>query len=136
MLEIRDFLAIPFKHEGRTFEGADCFGFIRLFYLHVRAIAIPDVVEHYAPDWAKKGKNYFLENYHRYFDKFAVPEKYDLVFFYDKRGVVDHGGIVLGPGRFIHMCGDGVMQDSYNRPQWKKRIAGFYRYRGEKCESE
>ncbi|MDD4980705.1 MAG: NlpC/P60 family protein [Candidatus Omnitrophica bacterium] len=127
MLNLRPFLAIPYKHKGRDFNGCDCLGFDILFYWVVLKKVLPDVDEDYSPNWQFKNKNYFLEGYYKNFDKIEKPETYDLIVFQNRQGVVNHGGVVLGYGKFVHCCKDGVLVDTYNRPEWKKRINGFYR---------
>ncbi len=128
MRNIRPFLGIPYKHMGRTYSGADCYGLIILFYRDALGIILADINEEYMEDWSFKGhKNYFLENYHKQFEKVTIPRIYDIVLFQNHKGIVNHGGITLGYGKFIHLCKDGTLVDSYNRPGWQKRINGFYR---------
>lgn len=129
MLNLRPFLAIPYKHKGRDYDGADCYGFIILFYRDALGKALLDIEEDYSPDWTFKNKNFFLENYHKQFEKVSCPGKYDIVLFQNKQGIANHGGIALGYGKFIHCCKDGVLEDSYTRPAWQKRLNGFYRFK-------
>lgn len=127
MLDLRPFLAIPYKHKGRDYNGCDCWGFDKLFYLVVLNKKLPDIEEDYDEKWAFKNKNYFIENYHKQFKKVEKPNLYDIVLFQNRQGVANHGGIVLGYGKFVHCCRDGVLVDSYNREGWQKRLNGFYR---------
>jgi len=129
MLNLRPFLAIPYVHGGRGYEGTDCGGFIKLFKKEVQGIDIPDLNTSYDVNWSYKGENYFVENYYKLFDKVKKPEIYDIVMFRNKQGIVNHGGITLGYGKFIHCCKDGVLVDNYTRPIWQKRLDGFYRYK-------
>lgn len=131
MLNLRPFLAISYKHKGRDLTGCDCLGFNILFYRIILNKKIPDIQENYTPDWQFKNQNYFLENYHHHFKKIKIPKVYDLVAFQNRKGIVNHGGVVLGCGKFIHCCREGVLVDNYNRPNWKKRINGFYRLKDE-----
>lgn len=127
MLNLRPFLAIPYKHKGRDYTGVDCLGFDIMFYRDVCGKRIPDLLEDYVPDWERNGRNYFVEHYHKYFELVSNPGVYDIVAFQNRQGVVYHTGILLGYGKFVHCCKDGVLVDSYLRPEWQKRINGFYR---------
>lgn len=131
MLDVRRFLAIPYKHKGRDYQGCDCYGLILLFFRDVLNKKLFDVEEEYDKNWTFKNKDYFIENYHKQFEKIEKPEKYDIVLFQNRQGVANHGGVVLGYGKFIHCCRDGVLMDSYNREGWRRRINGFYRLKNE-----
>lgn len=131
MLDVRRFLVIPYVHKGRDFSGCDCLGFNKLFYRIVLNRTLPDVEEDYTSNWIFQNRNYFLENYYKYFERIDRPERYDLVAFQNREGIVNHGGIVLGYGKFIHCCKDGVLIDSYNREGWQRRLNGFYRLKNE-----
>lgn len=133
MLDIRKFLAIPYKHKGRDFNGCDCLGFDILFYCIVLNKILPDIEEDYGPDWVFKNKNYFIEVYYKHFEKIEKPELYDIIAFQNRKGIVNHGGIVLEYGKFIHCCKDGVLVDSYNREGWQRRFNGFYRLKENIC---
>jgi cell wall-associated NlpC family hydrolase len=130
MLNLSPFLSIPYKHKGRDYSGADCYGFILLFYRDVLHKKLYDIEEDYAPDWTFKNKNYFIENYYRHFQKVDVPKLYDMILFQGKQGIANHGGVVLGYGKFIHCCKEGVLVDTYTRSGWEKKINGFYRFKG------
>ena len=134
MFDIRPFLSIPYKHKGRDYSGADCYGLILLFHRDVLHRELFDIDEDYTPNWTFKNKNYFIENYHRHFEKVDKPKNYDMILFQNRQGIVNHGGIVLGYGKFIHCCKDGTLVDNYNREGWRKRINGFYRLKENICK--
>ena len=47
------------------------------------------------------------------------------------KGVVNHTGVYVGNGKFIHIRENvGVCVDRVNSPAWKKQIEGFYEYIG------
>lgn len=129
MLDVRPFLLIPYKHGGRDYDGADCGGFILIFYRDILKVNIPDINEPYDVNWSCQGKDHFVENYHKLFERIESPERYDIVMFHNRQGVVNHGGIVLGYGKFIHCCRDGVLIDNYKSANWQKRLDGFYRFK-------
>ena len=131
MLDLRPFLAIPYKHKGRDYSGADCWGFLIIFYHAILNKKLADFEEDYTPNWTFKNRVHILESFHKQFEKIDKPNLYDIVLFQNRQGIANHGGVVLGYGKFIHCCKDGVLVDSYNREGWKRRINGFYRLRNE-----
>lgn len=125
------YLGIPYKHRGRNLDGLDCYGFIIAVYRDWE-IELFDIEEEYNEGWAfKSGKNYFIENYHRQWQKVDGPEMLDVVLFHNSKGIVNHGGIVLSDRKFIHCCKAGVVV-SRLIPQWLKRLEGFFRFVGKK----
>jgi len=126
-VDLRQFLSIPYIKKGRGFDGSDCKGLIILYYKTLFNIDIPDILEEYAPEWSLGDRNSFVQNYHKFFEPVKLPKKHDLILFQDRAGVVNHGGIIRGYGKFIHCCEDGTLIDSYHRDMWIKRFNGFYR---------
>ncbi len=127
---IRKLFTIPYKHRGRGYDGADCYGLIILFYRDFLGIELLDVYQDYDESWAfKSNKNYFLENYHKQFEKISLPRIYDIILFQNKKGIANHGGVVLQNGKFIHCSKDGVSINRYNDEDFKRKFNGFYRYK-------
>lgn len=127
---IRVLLEIPYKHRGRGYDGVDCYGLIIIFYRDFLGIELLDVCRDYDEDWAFKGiRDYFIENYHRQFEKVTKPKLYDIILFQNKKGIANHGGVVLQNGKFIHCSKDGVNISRYSEENFKRRFNGFYRYK-------
>ncbi len=127
---IRTLLPIPYKHRGRDYSGVDCYGFIIIFYREFLKVELMDVYEEYSKSWSFKGnKNYFLENYHKQFEKVDRPQPYDIILFQSRKGIANHGGVVLPNGKFIHCSKIGVSINKYDEESFKKRFNGFYRYK-------
>jgi cell wall-associated NlpC family hydrolase len=133
--EFKDFLkkamTIPYLHKGRDYSGADCGGFIMLLYRDFLGITLPDFNIDYDVNWAVKAdKSHFIENYYKLFQKVEKPELYDIVLFQTKKGIANHGGVVIGNSRFIHLFKSGMSINSYNDETFKRRLNGFYHYKG------
>lgn len=125
------YLKIPYKHQGRTFEGADCFGLLRLFYLHELGILLPDFTADYSESWFVD-HDYFKDLYAEYgFQKADTSLYGNLIFFRNTSTRVGHLGIILTPDRFIHMTTAGCCIDSYLTGPWQRQIEGYYRYQPE-----
>jgi cell wall-associated NlpC family hydrolase len=132
--ELKEFLkkmmAIPYVHKGRGYDGADCGGAIMIFYKDFLGIILPDFNIDYDINWAVKSeKSHFIENYYKFFEKVEKPTQFDIVLFQNKRGIANHGGVVLGNGKFFHISKSGAGINSYSDENFKGRLNGFYRYK-------
>lgn len=128
---LEKYLEIPYKHMGRDESGIDCWGLILMFYKDVYRVKLWDIEESYDIDWSFKNKNHFIENYHKEWIISGTPKKFDVVLFKTKGKIVNHGGIYLGEGKFLHAskASIGITRFSENKNYWKKNIENFYRLR-------
>ena len=124
-----EYLKIPFKHLGRDYSGADCFGLLRLFYQKELNVILKDFTN-YSEDWAKKGKNYFLEMYREWgFSRVSKGNfKFGDAVLFKTNNVISHVGIVLDDIYFIHMSKKGCSIHSYIDGEWGCRLFGAFRY--------
>ncbi len=124
---IGKYLGIPYQHRGRSLEGLDCWGFLKLVYadLGVRLFDIEDL--EYSKVWGMEGKDYFKAHYFHDWFEVKDPQPLDGVLFVNSRKIANHVGIVLSSKRFIHCCRQGVVISRINDPSWQARIEGFYR---------
>ena len=123
------YLQIPYMHQGRSFQGADCFGITMLFYANELQITLKDFTEDYAPEWWIN-KSYFLENYKAYnFTPTNTPEFGNIVFFRNNSVAVGHCGIVLTDGSFLHMTRSGAAVTSLILGAYARKIQGYYKYK-------
>jgi len=130
-LFLKTMMAIPYVHKGRDYSGADCGGGIIIFYRDFLGITLPDFNLDYDVNWAVKvDKSLLIENYYKFFDKVDKPAIYDIVLFQTKKGIANHGGVVIGNGKFFHICKAGASINSYNDETFKRRLNGFYHYKG------
>lgn len=64
-------------------------------------------------------------------DEIKTPKIPCLIVLKSSSGFFDHLGVYIGGGRFIHSeRKTGVVTSSLESPVWKKRIKGFYSFRG------
>ncbi len=123
---INEFLGAPYKHGGRDLDGLDCYGLIIKVYQRL-GCDLFDVSETYRPDWANE-RNLFIENCHRQWGRVEAPDLFDVVLLRSKGGCVDHAGICIGRGKFLHTCKAGTVIAGL--ADWQGRIEGFYRFNG------
>lgn len=116
-----------YKHGGRDLSGLDCYGLIIRWFEDL-GYRIWDINEEYTEDWSFAGKDYFIENYHKEWRISDDPKLHDVALFRIRSNRnINHAGIVLSYGKFIHACRLGVIVSKLNHPQWQKRLAGVYR---------
>jgi cell wall-associated NlpC family hydrolase len=122
------YLGVPYKHQGRSIEGTDCYGLIVMLFNEL-GIRIIDL-ERYDEDWSWKGKALDLEENYKSWNKVAKPIMYDVVLFRNGKGVVNHAGVMLDNNRFIHTSkGAGTVVGRVSEFIKKDRLAGYYRNR-------
>lgn len=124
---INKYLGIPFKHQGRTLDGLDCWGLIKLVYADL-GFNLWDPVQDYGEHWYSSN-NHFIENYHREWIQVQESSFLDGILFHDGFGRINHAGLYLSGGKFIHCCKAGVVIGKLSDPVWKAKFAGFYRFR-------
>ena len=123
---IRKYLGIPYKHMGRSADALDCWGLIKAIYAD-RGLDIYDLNGSYESEWSKNGKNYFLENYYKDWDKVITPQFLDVILINSAQHVACHAGVFLSYSKFIHCTKVGVLVSKLSSSAWKNRIEGFYR---------
>lgn len=125
------YLRIPYRHEGRDWDGCDCFGLVRLFYAEELGITLEDV-HGYPEDWSSLGLDCLMSGAAGmgFVPHEGTPIRGDVVIF-RINSVVSHIGICLNPdeGWFLH-CGTGgvSLHNYFTDGAWSRRLGGFYRY--------
>ncbi len=134
MIDYSDLIGVPFKNRGRDKDtGLDCYGLVMEVYKKI-GIQLP---EYYA-DWNNVEKiNGIIQqevgtSLWKKVDGGHIPIPCVMAIrFGVPKGVVNHTGVYVGNGKFIHIRENvGVCVDRINSPAWKKQIEGFYEYIG------
>lgn len=121
------YLKIPYKFNGRAFDGVDCWGLVILFYkyhLNKKVIDLENKAENlesYSKD------NFFIENYHKQWEKVINLKEYDLIFFKNSSNIVNHCGIYLSNNIFMQATSKHGITFCKINSLWKSKIQGFYR---------
>jgi hypothetical protein len=108
------YLGVPYRWGGLSSRGIDCSGFVQRVFSS-NGISLPRSAE----EQFKVGK--------------VVPlyqlQLADRLYFADRNGKIDHTGIYIGGGLFIHSARSkgGVSIDSINDPKWKRIFVGAKR---------
>jgi len=122
------FIGIPYKHQGYSFSGCDCWGLLRLIYKECRDIELPTFTE-YLQQWYKQGENHIQDNIQNVrCAKVDPPYKlYDGILFYRKT-IVTHIGMYIGNNKFIHVLEKSDSRVDKIEGYWKDRLYGSWRY--------
>lgn len=106
---ITDWTGVKYRFGGLDKSGVDCSGFAFLLEKEIYGITLPRISRDQA-NFAKK-KNY------------GALEEGDLVFFSFGGGNVDHVGVYLNNGFFVHASTNrGVIVDDLNLPAYQKAL--------------
>lgn len=122
---IDKFIGIPYKHNGRDFDGMDCLGIV-FKYLEANGIQIP------AGDGRFIEKNWYEENPERLLDglksrfqKVNDVEPYDIALFQFK-GIPRHLGVMISKTRFLH-AREGHRSSIMRLDRYKRFFHSAYR---------
>ena len=130
-----EFIGIPFVPGGRTREGADCWGLVCLVYQQVYAITLPA----YPIAWSSRADWPRLTEAIEQGRRDWTPIARETAMLGDAvvlaiAGAPLHVGIVAGtdPLRMLHAeQGIETCLERLDSIIWARRIAGFYRWRGQ-----
>ena len=129
----QDLLTYSFEKAGRGPDKIDCLGVIILYFKEF-GIQIPDYSN--IQDWSEYDEEY-VRAIPKLLRKLEIDEKLEIgdiiVFTKTKEltGNLNHAGIYLGEGSFIHAGPKfGIKISKLHEPAWKSRVYGNFRLRG------
>lgn len=107
------YFKIPYKKHGRGWDGADCYGFIRIVLLEEKGLNLPLL----------DGKDEVDSEVASFFTPSSTPEDFSVVFLSGGPFHQAHSGIYY-QGAIFHMTNYGVSTISLKRAE--RYIKGFY----------
>lgn len=128
---LNDYIGIPYRENGRDRDGCDCWGLLALIYAEQLGTPLPeytgkrwehgDKADQVGPGAAAYASMFELIP--------AGSERLGDGVLIRMRGHPLHVGMVVEPGWMIHAHeGADACLEQYRRPEWEKRVLGFYRY--------
>ncbi len=116
--EVKEYLGIPYRKGGNSRKGMDCSGFARKVYSSLFGIELPH----------NSIQQYKFSALRKIDDEELQPG--DLIFFANKkRKRVNHVGVYLSDGQFIHASSSqGVTVSNLDDRYWKTRFVGSKRH--------
>lgn len=129
---VGDYIGLPYKDKGRSTDGYDCWGLVKLIYKERLDIELPSYTEYYdnSKDSESLGplvlKEKEKENW-KEITKLDI-QTYDVVIL-RVRNQPMHIGVIVDNPIFVHIEeGLNSIIDQYESRRWIHRIIGFYRY--------
>ena len=122
------YIGIPFVSNGRTLEGCDCYGLVRLVLHNEYGIELPELSDNYNDDLNyKETARLFADNVPVLAaEKINKPEEKAVVII-TEHGVPAHVGIVAGNGYILHTGNKtGSVCQRESHPGLRGRIEGYY----------
>jgi hypothetical protein len=115
---VSEYLGMPYRRGGTGSNGIDCSGLSRKFYLEIYGVDLP----HSSREQCSLN---IFEKVPLDTDAF---ESKDLLFFRNKNRRINHVGIYLEDGKFLHASPNkGVMISSLGESYWKNRLVASRR---------
>jgi len=126
-----DYVGIPYTHLGRTAEGADCYGLIRLAMLEQFNIDMPALTTDSAHTPRALAKEFLALR--RVFTKVENAQEGDLIIF-KTLGQPNHVGIVIGiDSYFLHTEPmKNACIESWKSSMWRHVLDSVWRHKS-KC---
>lgn len=123
------YVGIPFVSGGRTEQGLDCYGLIRLIHLNEYNIELPLLNENYEDALnAEETKDLFGKYIPVILGhKIELPEEKAICLMRTSNRLLTHVGMYAGDGFIIHARNKtGVVCERINSPLLTGRIEGWY----------
>jgi len=127
-LDVNDYIGIPFVDGGRSMDGCDCYGLIRL--------VLRDKFQKHLPDFqsvSASDKPYISDTIDQYKPLLTAkqkdsPDVGDLCIF-NVQGYPCHLGLYIGGNMVLHiLSGCGSICDRLDSHKLKGRLEGFYEF--------
>ena len=122
-----DFVGIPFQEKGRSRDGVDCWGLVRLIYSEKYGIELPAYTDLYSDTKDRIIGGVIDDNLAMSWVPVDSPQEGDIIVL-RLMGQPFHVGMMLHGTMFIHAeNGKGSVVENYKGTRWQKRVIGFYR---------
>lgn len=117
--KVKQYLGIPYLRAGTSRKGMDCSSFVRIVYNEFFGIGLPYTA----------GAQFDSSRLKKINPHGIQPG--DLIFFSNnKQKRIDHVGMYVSEGRFIHASSSmGITMSSLDNSYWKRRIVGSKRHK-------
>lgn len=125
------YIGLRFKNRGRTKDGVDCWGLVRLIYNEQFDIQLPSYEDEYNSSHNITETKEAIEEHSK--DWIVVEpgkEGNGDVIVMRLSGYPTHVGIVIENGKMLHIIeGTDAVVENYHSRLWQHRIVGFFRHK-------
>ncbi len=127
-LDIARYVGIPYVSKGRTYDGCDCWGLLRLVYLEQLGVELPSYADDNADAAEVSETRRVVEAKRDSWERVAIPRPGDAVLM-KIHGEPVHVGVYIGDGEMLHVRGGAnACVQRLSAPFWRQAFEGFYRY--------
>lgn len=121
---------VPYLAKGRTMDGCDCWGLLRLVYLQEFGLHVPSYLEDYdSSDDRADAAAAISRHIHEWTPVPMGSERSGDAVSILISGLPCHVGVVTVPGRMLHITrGIEASVESYKSCRWSRRVEGIYRH--------
>lgn len=120
-------IGVPYKDDGRTLDGLDCYGLLYLVYKSVYKVEVPSLTGVYTGIVDKSDLSVMVESKHTIWSIVDKPQLGDVLLF--RVGRKRHVGLWLGNGKMVHSVNNSsVCIEKYDNFYWKEKLIGIYRH--------
>ncbi|MCL1931269.1 MAG: NlpC/P60 family protein [Treponema sp.] len=126
---VKRYIGIPFVSNGRSIDGCDCYGLVRLVLRNEYGVDLPEMSDNYTDALnVRETARLFAENLPVLAgEKIDAPEEKAVVVI-TEHGAAAHIGIVAGGGYVLHTgAKTGSVCQRATHPGLRGRIEGYYR---------
>lgn len=124
------YIGIPFTEKGRTRDGCDCWGLVRLVLQEQFDVELPSYVEDYETTADRQEIEQIIHRESAQRAAIVAPAFAQLgdVIILRIEGRPRHCGLVIAPGLMLHVLkGINAALERYDGMLWKHRVVGIYR---------
>lgn len=127
MIDFSKYVGIPFVDKGRTIEGCDCWGLLRLVYSMELGVQLPTFSEEYESCRDTKTTWGSFNAHLADWEQVQTPVPLDGIFFNVVRN--PHVGIVVANNFFLHTTASTQSStiERLDSPIWRNRIVSYHR---------
>jgi cell wall-associated NlpC family hydrolase len=125
---VKKYIGIPFVSNGRTMDGCDCYGLVRLVLRNEYGVELPELSDDYADALnVAETARLFAEKLPALAGEKIAAAQEKAVVVITEHGVAAHIGIAAGGGYILHTgIKTGSVCQRETHPGLRGRIEGYY----------
>jgi cell wall-associated NlpC family hydrolase len=127
-VNVAAYVGLPYVAKGRSPEGIDCWGLVKLFYERELGLIVPSYVDEYVGPNDRLTVSQAIQQNIGKWKQTAVIQAGDMLLF-SILGLPLHTGVYIGNNDFLHafMNTDSCIE-RLNSVTWNRRLIGAYRW--------
>ncbi len=133
-MDVNRYIGLPYKDKGRSIEGVDCWGLVRLVYQAEFGIELPSYTECYASATeAAEIDKLITGERGAWTEVLPGQERLGDIIVLRLLGHPMHVGVIVEPGMMVHILeGVNAVCERYTGILWRRRIVCILRHEGMK----